>query len=310
MPETLTDRNRCHKCDKTGKRKKDKLSKCGRCQAITYCGRECQVEDWPRHKENCVPVMVTETEGKGLGLVAAKDIKMGELILIDKAMVSEKDKIHYIFDLTAKAERLLLSEKILKDISLLNHSCAPNAAMGLLDGETNEELENRFELRAVKDISKGDEITIHYPSLDQDSLLQFPHAIVRAMIQKNFGFDCRCLVCLGKVPNQDDIIEKICETHEDYYDVVLRLDDDGKAPEDWKREAIFFEMMNDLAKPLYMGRKTEKMKYIFLLFSAARFSDDSILMKKALDEMKELADKTGLEMMKYEFEIMREAETD
>ena len=76
MPETLTDRNRCHKCDKTGKRKKDKLSKCGRCEAITYCSRECQAEDWPRHKDNCVPVMIAEVGEKGRGLVAAKDIKM------------------------------------------------------------------------------------------------------------------------------------------------------------------------------------------------------------------------------------------
>ena len=45
MPENLADRNRCHKCDKTGKRKKDKLSKCARCHAVTYCSRECQVED-------------------------------------------------------------------------------------------------------------------------------------------------------------------------------------------------------------------------------------------------------------------------
>ena len=88
MPENLTDRNRCHKCDKTGKRKKDKLSKCERCHAITYCSRECQVEDWSRHKDNCVPVMVTEVEEKGRGLIAARDIKMGEEILIDKTVIS------------------------------------------------------------------------------------------------------------------------------------------------------------------------------------------------------------------------------
>ena len=73
MPEFLTDRYRCHKCDKTGQ---EKLSKCGRCEAITYCSRECQAEDWPRHKDNCVPVMIAEVGEKGRGLVAAKDIKM------------------------------------------------------------------------------------------------------------------------------------------------------------------------------------------------------------------------------------------
>ena len=91
----------------------------------TYCSRECQAEDWPRHKENCVPVMVKEYEGKGRGLVAAKDIKMGELILTNEAVITDKDFIHNGYFLTAEAERLLINQKILKDISLLNHSCAP-----------------------------------------------------------------------------------------------------------------------------------------------------------------------------------------
>ena len=117
MPETLTDRYRCCKCDKTGKRKK--LSKCERCHAVTYCSQACQAEDWPRHQDNCVPVMVKEYKGKGRGLVAAKDIKMGELILTDKAELSDEDIIHQGYDLTPEADkRLLLNQKILKDIFL------------------------------------------------------------------------------------------------------------------------------------------------------------------------------------------------
>ena len=136
MPENLTDRNKCHKCHKTGKRKKDKLSKCARCHSITYCSQECQKEDWPRHSDNCVPVMVKEYGDKGQGLVASKDIKMGEQILIDKAVLANDDIFCGCF-LNRDAERLLLNQKILKDISILNHSCAPNAAMGLLVGEEN-----------------------------------------------------------------------------------------------------------------------------------------------------------------------------
>ncbi len=71
---------------KRAAKKKDKFSKCGRCEAITYCSRECQAEDWPRHKNNCVPVMIAEVGKKGL--VAAKDIKMGEQILIDSVAIS------------------------------------------------------------------------------------------------------------------------------------------------------------------------------------------------------------------------------
>ena len=126
MPENLTDRNKCYKCHKTGKRKKDKLSKCSKCHSITYCSEECQEEDWPRHSDNCIPVMVKEYREKGHGLVASKDIKMGEQILIDEAFVSNDDICNYygFSSLTRDAERLLINRKILKDISLLNHSCA------------------------------------------------------------------------------------------------------------------------------------------------------------------------------------------
>ena len=77
MPESfiqpVTILQQCYTCHK----KKKKLSKCSSCHAISYCWRKCQKVDWPRHKENCVPVMVTEVGEKGRGLVAARDIKMG-----------------------------------------------------------------------------------------------------------------------------------------------------------------------------------------------------------------------------------------
>ena len=297
MPENLTDRNRCHKCDKTGKRKKDKLSKCARCHAVTYCSRECQVEDWARHKENCVPVMVTEVEGKGRGLVAARDIKMGELILIDKAVVSSDALIRGGYDLTPEAERMLLNQKIFKDISLLNHSCAPNAAMGLLDGERNKEQEKRFELRATKNISKEDEVTIFYPWRNSMST----HAETREMVHKDFGFDCKCLVCLGQIPNQDDIMWKIrLESFAHGKDAEFAKKEEEKTLQDWKKEAIVMGVMSDLAKPLYMGRETEKIKNYFMLFRAAMYSHDLVLMKKAHKEMEELADNSGLESMRSE----------
>ena len=90
MPESyiepLTDRQECFKCHKTVTGNK-KLSKCARCHAITYCSKQCQVADWPRHNWNCVPVMVTEIPGKGRGLVAAKDIKKGELLFKEKIAI-------------------------------------------------------------------------------------------------------------------------------------------------------------------------------------------------------------------------------
>ena len=84
--EPLTDRQQCFKCHTTVTGKK-KLSKCSGCHAIAYCSRECQVADRPRHAWSCVPVMVTEIPGKGRGLVAARYIKMGEQIFVDKPVI-------------------------------------------------------------------------------------------------------------------------------------------------------------------------------------------------------------------------------
>ena len=174
--------------------------------------------------------------------------------------------------------------------------------MGLLDGKRNKEPEKRFELRAIKNISKDDEVTIYYRS-------NFPcsHAVIRTMIRKNFGFVCRCVVCSGQVPNQADIVEKICEIVKNNRDVVPKMTSEEMTSIDWKRVAIVFGIISDLAKPFYMGREAEKMKYLFVLHKAATNSGDSIFMKKALDDMRELADKTGLEMMKHEVEMMRKS---
>ena len=86
--EPMKDRRTCSVCKKTAKEKGKKvLLTCIKCHAITYCGVECQSDDWARHEWNCVPVMVTEVQGKGRGLVAARDIKKGELIFIDKPVI-------------------------------------------------------------------------------------------------------------------------------------------------------------------------------------------------------------------------------
>ena len=306
MPETLKNKRKCYKCNTVYDKKMKKCKVC-QCHAVTYCGKECQVADWPRHQENCVPVMVKDYEGKGRGLVASKDIKMGELILIDKAVLANKDIVteFYGYNIKPEAERFLLNQKILKDISLLNHSCAPNAAMGLLDGEKNREPEKRFELRAIKNIAKDDEVSIFYPSDDHDGSCFLPHAGNRALIKKCYGFDCRCVVCLRQVPNQDDVIKEI---HKTLNNKVLKLEEETL--QNWKRRAIVLGILCDLAKPLYIGRQTDKMTFLVTLFGEATKSGNSVLRKKALDEMRELVDRTGLEIIKNAVETLEACECD
>ena len=256
--------------------------------------------DWPRHSDNCFPVMVKEYGEKGKGLVAAKDIREGELILIDKAAVSNDDieLAIYGYTLTHDAERLLINRKILKDISLLNHSCAPNAAMGLLDGKENEAVEKRFELRAVKDISKEDEVTIFYPQEHDD--LPWLHDDMRNTIQEEFGFDCKCTVCLGEVPNQDDIMRKMLDILNSNRE--SRKDEDEMNLSDWTKEAIAYEPIIELAKAVYMGRPEGKMANLLLFLQYASKARNVGLLEKAVNGIKELAEKTGLEVFKETFQ--------
>ena len=89
MPKIFRDLLACVVCDKGG----DRIKKCAKCVSVSYCGRECQVADWTRHKRLCVPVMVKDFGEKGRGLVASKDFKIGDLIMKDKAVVESTAEI-------------------------------------------------------------------------------------------------------------------------------------------------------------------------------------------------------------------------
>ena len=67
--------------------KKNDLLQCAACGTVQYCNRTCQKSDWKSHKKNCVTYKPVNIEGKGIGLLATKNIKQGELIIREKAVV-------------------------------------------------------------------------------------------------------------------------------------------------------------------------------------------------------------------------------
>ena len=349
MPENyvqpVTNRQQCYTCHKTVTGKK-KLSKCSRCHAITYCGKECQVADFARHKWNCIPVMVTEIPGKGRGLVAARDIKMGELIFKEKPsikllshpadpafMQSLKDQMKNLPE-EAKSQFFKLKPLTFDDVSgdstwrsvyqtvasntsqidfklfnlyvgnserfyctinlgplpkyllylnlaLVNHSCAPNAAKGSLKLEEEDDC---FELRAIRDISKSEEVnTSYFDDVKQFGSIQRKRV---AGIRKQLKFDCKCSVCLGKVPCQEKILKKLIDLH-------TKLD---PAPTDWKRDAGIRDKIAGLTLQLYMGTPQEKGRELMNLAVSANFAGDQGLLRKALDNLEQLAEDTKLEM--------------
>ena len=347
--EPLTDRWTCFHCNKAASGKK-KLFKCAGCEAITYCSRECQKEDWPRHGYNCVPVMVTEIPGKGRGLVAARDIKMGDLIFKDKqaiklraARVTErgvsvdsvdkefvkslKDQIEMLppeaknlfFQLRPKLDavmgdfypyltragfsgsdvnivRLFLDNAkknpkennfyaLRLNLELVNHSCSPNAANEV------EATDKDSELRAIRDICKGEEICICY--IDNFKRFGSISRKRKTSMKKVFGFDCKCPVCLGKVPGQDKLMKKLIELH-------TKSDPN---PSDWRKEASIRDKIVDVAHDLNIGHPSDKVDALFKLVEAAQLARDLTLVRKAMDKLKKLAEDTKLKHIQRDYEM-------
>ena len=340
--EPMTDRRTCFKCNKT---RKKKLFKCAGCEAITYCSLGCQREDSTRHKWNCVPVMVTEIPGKGRGIVAARDIKMGELIFEDEPviklattvngrfvdpgfMTSLRDQIenlpsearsqYYKLSSSGHANVFNVSRsdfEVLKlftnnskmcnpspgkeeysDLAVLylngalvNHSCVPNAALGGLS-------DLGVELRAVKDISKGVEITICY----YDGDVKNYGSILRkrkTAIKKHFWFDCKCPVCLGQVSCQEKILKKRIE-------LLNKLDPALNILTNWKREAGIRNKILDLTMVLLIGGIKEKIVASVALAGSAHLARDKDLVKKAMDKLRQVVDETKLAYVQGLSEIL------
>ena len=80
----------CAACSAAG----SDLLQCSRCRAVSYCGPACQRRHWRAHKAQCSVVWRVEAvPGKGLGLVAARDIQPGQVILTEKPLLLlRKDK--------------------------------------------------------------------------------------------------------------------------------------------------------------------------------------------------------------------------
>jgi len=347
--EPMKDRKYCSVCKKTAKAKGKKvLLTCIKCHAITYCGRECQMDDWERHEWNCVPVMVTEIPGKGRGLVAARDIGKGELIFKDQVVIklaadaegqfvgpdfmrSLKQQIDCLpSEAQAQYFKLMPREndvniyhvnrndwEVLKlflancktympgrsqygvlylNIALVNQSCVPNATnrgLRLRKTEGEEDFEDR-ELLAIKNIRKGEEISICYFE-DAKQFGSIPRKRKTAL-RKELGFDCKCPVCLGQVPIQEKTLKKLIELHNKL----------NPKPSDWKREAGLWSRIVDLTLELNIGDPCEK---VFALDAFVKFSHlarDKDLVKKALDMWRHFAEETKIKNVLRIYEAREE----
>ncbi|XP_034246320.1 uncharacterized protein LOC117648166 [Thrips palmi] len=72
----------CAVCDKVG------TLKCSRCQVDFYCGKDHQVQDWPRHRQICGCMELRVSPEVGRCVVATKDIPMGTILMREIPLVA------------------------------------------------------------------------------------------------------------------------------------------------------------------------------------------------------------------------------
>ena len=149
--------------------------------------------------------------------------------------------------------------------------------------EGNED--NCVELRALKNIRKGEEITTCYFN-DVKKFGGNPRKW-KTVVKTEMGFECKCPVCLGQVYCQEKIVKKLIDLHE-------KLD---PTPSDWKREACLWSRIVDLNMELYIGQPGEKISALESMLGFAHLARDRDLVMKAMTVAKQFVEETKIESM-------------
>ena len=165
--------------------------------------------------------------GKGIGMVATRDIKCGEIILQETPVLTfsheeNPNQLHERFKKLSRIEQTSvlnlhnahpeLNELIgifetnafdkypamlFLNISRLNHDCLANAEVCI-----NESLGRVF---SNQDIQMGQEICIHYYGMKASEVLATTENVTKEL-KSTFGFDCTCRFCKMRIEG-DNIIE-------------------------------------------------------------------------------------------------------
>ena len=171
------------------------------------------------------------------------------------------------------------------NIALINHSCIPNARSAPAFVKQDGDIDLSVELRAIKRICKGEEITTCYFH-DVKKLGSIPRKRKTAF-KKYHGFDCKCPLCLGQVQDQEKTLKKLIDLHNKLM----------PTPSDWKREACLWSRIVDLTMELYIGQTREKISALESMLGFAHLARDRDLVMKAMTLAKDFVEETKIESM-------------
>ena len=160
---------------------------------------------------------------------------------------------------------------------------------------------NQIKVRAIKDISKGEEVTECYTGgfLTRSKM--------KTTLQGKFSFDCKCGVCTGSIPNQDRLILEISSI----MSIALSQTLDQlyqKKKKEWMTEASQLERAAELSKQLYIGRSDNRIRVLAVFVTATQMARDPIRLKKAWDLLKEEISSLGL-MESHAGKVYKDQET-
>ena len=209
---------------------------CGRCHAVDYCSKDCQVKDLKRHKMVCAPAEMKAVDNRTRGIFATKDFKMGDLIFKVEADMCLKPgadplfpgrdyiEIHKQRHMQADLQfthmkggggtylnswnfTVLTHNKhcLFPLLCQFRHKCSSNAT-------TNVVTDNQFlrEVRAIKDIKKGEEVTINYFFTFPKKNELFPYLVKeerKSNLARVYDVVCECNHCV--LGEDEDKIEEL-----------------------------------------------------------------------------------------------------
>lgn len=82
MGQPSTEEGDCEVCSTKA------TQKCAGCQAVYYCSKEHQKQHWKSHKFLCTPAKIKEHPDLGRYLEATRDIKIGDVIMKEKPLIT------------------------------------------------------------------------------------------------------------------------------------------------------------------------------------------------------------------------------
>ena len=286
-------------------------------------------------------VSVKDVGEAGRGLVADKDIKHGELITSDTAVICIPDNLlmwEAGEEIMRQAKKMSSKEK--EEFYKLTKNISPKAQrIGKFWEETCAFFNNaittddsfrclfpflsvlnhscdpnsfwtctvnnpcQLELRAGKDIKKDEEVTVNYILVEG----RFSDRPTRqAMLQEGWGFSCNCFLCAGENLNVDQQIQEILKQEI----VIIQADmisECDQSPEtvSWSRLCSLQSELVELVMQLTCSQllPVRELKSLVNLAQLARRED---IIENTLHSWDFIIEDLGVERWRREYNMVRE----